>query len=41
MVIGIVLILVYAAMIGLLIFKYDRPNPRRGKVSGRGGDFAE
>lgn len=41
MVIGIALILVYALMVGVLIFKYDHPNPRRGKVSGRGGDFAE
>jgi hypothetical protein len=41
MVIGIALILLYALMVGVLIFKYDHPSPRRGKISGRGGDFAE
>lgn len=29
----------FAASVGLLVFKYERPNRRRDKVTGRGGDF--
>jgi preprotein translocase subunit YajC len=30
---------VFVALVGVLIFKYDRPNKRRDKSTGRGGDF--
>lgn len=41
MVIGIAIVVAYALLVGFLIFRYDHPNPRRGKISGRGGDFPE
>jgi preprotein translocase subunit YajC len=30
---------VFVALVGVLVFKYDRPNRRRDKSTGRGGDF--
>lgn len=41
MAIGIAIVVVYALMVGVLVVRYDHPNPRRGKISGRGGDFSE
>lgn len=41
MAIGIAIVVVYALMVGVLVFRYDHPNRRRGKISGRGGDFSE
>lgn len=41
MAIGIAIVVVYAFMVGVLVFRYDHPSARRGKISGRGGDFSE
>jgi len=29
----------FAALVGILIFSYERPKKSRRKISGRGGDF--
>ena len=39
MVLGIVVILLFVAAVAVLVFKYESPPRRRGKISGRGGDF--
>jgi hypothetical protein len=36
-----VIIAVYAGLLGLLIFRYEKPTRDRKKLTGRGGDFAE
>ena len=30
---------VFVVLVGVLVFKYDRPNRGRDKSTGRGGDF--
>lgn len=39
MVLGIAIIVFYVMAIALLLFKFESPQRRRGKTSGRGGDF--
>jgi hypothetical protein len=36
-----IIIAVYGALLGLLIFRYEKPTRDRKKLTGRGGDFAE
>lgn len=40
MVLGIAIILLYIVAIAVLVVKYESPPRRRGKTSGRGGDFS-
>lgn len=39
--IGLVIFLGFAALILLLIYKFEKPAKNRKKLTGRGGDFAE
>ena len=39
--IGFILIAIFFALVGLLIFKFERTAPRPKKLTGRGGDFEE
>ena len=39
--IGIAIVLCFAALIGILIYKFDRPSGPREKLTGRGGDFQD
>lgn len=39
--IGLVIVLGFAAIILLLIYRFDKPAKNRKKLTGRGGDFAE
>jgi len=41
MFIGLAIFVIFAALVSLLIFKYERPTRTRRKITGRGGDFAE
>jgi hypothetical protein len=41
MVIGFIIFAVFAGLIGLVIYKYERPSTPRGKMTGRGGDFQD
>jgi len=41
MFIGIAIFATFTVLLGLLIFKYERPTRTRRKITGRGGDFAE
>jgi hypothetical protein len=36
---GFVIIAIYAAAIGLLVYRSDSPRKNRPRSSGRGGDF--
>jgi hypothetical protein len=38
---GIVIIGIFFALVGLLIFKFEKPASRTEKLTGRGGDFSE
>jgi hypothetical protein len=37
--IGFVIIGLFAAAVGVLIFSYEKPGKSRRKITGRGGDF--
>ncbi|MCX6423002.1 MAG: hypothetical protein NTV96_00105 [Actinobacteria bacterium] len=39
MALGITIILLFVVAIAVLVFKYESPPRRPGKISGRGGDF--
>jgi len=39
--IGFAIFLIFAAALGLLLYKYERPSTSKKKLTGRGGDFAE
>lgn len=39
--IGVLIFIGFISLVGLLIFKYDKPAKPQKKVTGRGGDFQE
>lgn len=39
--VGIAIVLIFVMLVGILIFKFERPSTRPKKLTGRGGDFAE
>lgn len=39
--IGFFIFAAFAFLVGLLIFKYDKPTKPQKKLTGRGGDFQE
>ena len=41
MIVNLIILAVYASLLGLLIFRYEKPTRDRKKLTGRGGDFAE
>ena len=41
MILEISIFAIYAGLLGLLIFRYEKPTRTRKKLTGRGGDFAE
>ncbi len=41
MITSLVVLALYAGLLGLLIFRYEKPTRDRKKLTGRGGDFAE
>jgi hypothetical protein len=41
MITGTIIFLLFTGVIAILIMSYERPSVKRGKITGRGGDFAE
>jgi hypothetical protein len=41
MILNLVIFAIYAGLLGMLIFRYEKPTRNRKKLTGRGGDFAE
>lgn len=39
--IGIAIFVIFAVALGFFLFRYENPSQKRGKITGRGGDFQE
>jgi len=40
MIVGVTIFAVFSGLAAILIFSYEKP-PKKNKITGRGGDFAE
>jgi hypothetical protein len=39
--IGIAIFVIFTVALGFVLFRYENPSQRRGKITVRGGDFQE